>query len=288
MGALFNMKVLVLGGQGMAGHVIKEYFTKDPKYQVTYTSRDPNDKMALYLDVTDLTSLEEIMDKVKPDITINCIGILNDRASDNTKLAFQVNSVFPHQLVKLTERNNGKLIHISTDCVFSGVKGDYTEDDIPDSTTIYGQSKHLGEIISEKHLTIRTSIIGPELKDDGIGLFLWFMKQKGEIKGYEKVLWNGVTTLELAKALETMVQNNITGLYHLGSEEKISKLALLKLISEIFEKNDVEIIPDSSIVLDRTIKNRRSDFKYQVPTYEKMLVELREWMRYQKTNGPIG
>ncbi|MEK4064914.1 dTDP-4-dehydrorhamnose reductase family protein [Peribacillus sp. FSL R5-0717] len=275
------MKVLVLGGQGMAGHVIKEYFTQDPKYRVTYTSRDPNDKKGLYLDVTDLTSLEEIMDKVKPDITINCIGILNEHASDNTKLAFQVNSVFPHQLVKLAERNNGKLIHISTDCVFSGTKGDYTEADIPDSSTIYGQSKHLGEIISEKHLTIRTSIIGPELKENGIGLFLWFMKQKGEIKGYEKVLWNGVTTLELAKALDTMIQKDITGLYHLGADEKISKAALLKLISEIFEKNDVEIIPDSNIVLDRTIKNRRSDFKYQVPPYENMLVELREWLRNQ-------
>ena len=228
------------------------------------------------------------MDKVKPDITINCIGILNDHASDNTKLAFQVNSVFPHQLVKLSERNNGKLIHISTDCVFSGRKGDYTENDFPDSTTIYGQSKHLGEIISEKHLTIRTSIIGPELKNDGIGLFLWFMKQKGEIKGYEKVLWNGVTTLELARAIDTMIQKNITGLYHLGSEEKVSKLSLLKLIAEVFEKNDVEIIPDSNIVLDRTIKNGRSDFKYQVPTYEKMLADLKDWIRKQETNRQNG
>ncbi|MFJ7938824.1 dTDP-4-dehydrorhamnose reductase family protein [Peribacillus sp. NPDC096622] len=272
------MKVLVLGGQGMAGHVIKEYFTQDPKYQVTYTSRDINDKKGLYLDVTDLTSLEEIMDKVKPDITINCIGILNEHASDNTKLAFQVNSVFPHQLVKLTERNNGKLIHISTDCVFSGVKGDYTEDDIPDSTTIYGQSKHLGEIISQKHLTIRTSIIGPELKEDGIGLFLWFMKQKGEIKGYEKVLWNGVTTLELAKAIEVLIENKVTGLYHLGCENKVSKYNLLKLIKRTFNKTDVEILPDSQMVLDRTIKNTRNDFYYQIPPYEQMLKELKSWM----------
>lgn len=282
------MKVLVLGGQGMAGHVIKEYFTQDPKYQVSYTSRDPNDNKGLYLDVTDVTSLEEIMDKVKPDITINCIGILNEHASDNTKLAFQVNSVFPHQLVKLTERNNGKLIHISTDCVFSGSKGDYTENDVPDSSTIYGQSKHLGEIISEKHLTIRTSIIGPELKENGIGLFLWFMKQKGEIKGYEKVLWNGVTTLELAKALDTMIQKNITGLYHLGSDEKISKAALLTLIQQIFKKTDVEIIPDSFINLDRTIKNTRNDFQYKLPTYEEMLVELRNWMRKKEENKSIG
>ncbi|MFJ7753801.1 dTDP-4-dehydrorhamnose reductase family protein [Peribacillus muralis] len=272
------MKVLVLGGQGMAGHVIKDYFTQDSKYHVTYTTRDPNDKKGLYLDVTDVTSLEEIMEKVKPDITINCIGILNDHASDNTKLAFQVNSVFPHQLVKLTERNNGKLIHISTDCVFSGKKGDYTEEDIPDSSTIYGQSKHLGEIISDKHLTIRTSIIGPELKENGIGLFLWFMKQKGKINGFEKVLWNGVTTLELAKVLDKMIQQEITGLYHLGSDEKISKAALLKLLQRTFHKNDVEIMPDSSMHLDRTIKNTRNDFQYKMPTYQKMLDELGEWM----------
>ncbi|AOH55189.1 NAD(P)-dependent oxidoreductase [Peribacillus muralis] len=272
------MKVLVLGGQGMAGHVIKDYFTQDSKYHVTYTTRDPNDKKGLYLDVTDVTSLEEIMEKVKPDITINCIGILNDHASDNTKLAFQVNSVFPHQLVKLTERNNGKLIHISTDCVFSGKKGDYTEEDIPDSSTIYGQSKHLGEIISDKHLTIRTSIIGPELKENGIGLFLWFMKQKGKINGFEKVLWNGVTTLELAKVLDKMIQQKITGLYHLGSDEKISKAALLELLQQTFHKNDVEIMPDSSMHLDRTIKNTRNDFQYNMPTYQKMLDELGEWM----------
>ncbi|CAH0300450.1 dTDP-4-dehydrorhamnose reductase [Peribacillus frigoritolerans] len=277
------MKLLILGGQGMAGHMLKAYFIQNPQYQVFYTSRDLNDKKSLYLDVTDLTRLEEIIDTIKPDITINCIGILNEHASNNTKLAFQVNSVFPHQLVKLTERNGGKLIHISTDCVFSGTKGDYTESDIPDSTTIYGQSKHLGEIITEKHLTIRTSIIGPELKENGIGLFLWFMNQKGLVKGFEKVLWNGVTTLELAKAVDTMIQMNITGLYHLGSEEKVSKLVLLKMISEIFEKKDVEIIPDSNLVLDRTIKNTRTDFQYQVLPYEKMLEELKEWLR----NKPV-
>ncbi|MET1179237.1 SDR family oxidoreductase [Peribacillus simplex] len=272
------MKLLILGGQGMAGHMLKAYFIQKPQYQVFYTSRDLNDKKSLYLDVTDLTKLEEIIDSIKPDITINCIGILNEHASNNTKLAFQVNSVFPHQLVKLTERYGGKLIHISTDCVFSGTKGDYTEADIPDSTTIYGQSKHLGEIKTEKHLTIRTSIIGPELKEDGIGLFLWFMKQKGEIKGFEKVLWNGVTTLELAKAIEAMIKNNVTGLYHLGSEDKLSKYTLLKIIKESFNKTDVEIIPDSNIVLDRTIKSTRNDFYYQIPTYEYMLRDLKSWM----------
>ncbi len=272
------MKVLILGGKGMAGHVITAYFQQNPQYKVFYTSRDPEDKDSIYLDITIPTKLEEIIESIKPDIIVNCIGILNDHASNNPKLAFQVNSLLPHELVKLTERNNGKLIHISTDCVFSGTKGNYTEVDIPDGTSFYAQSKQLGEIISDKHLTIRTSIIGPELKDDGIGLFQWFMKQRDQIIGYEKVLWNGVTTLELAKAIEALIENNVTGLYHLGSENKVSKYNLLKLIKRTFNKTDVEILPDSHIVLDRTIKNTRNDFYYQIPTYEHMLKELKSWM----------
>ncbi|KAA9013576.1 dTDP-4-dehydrorhamnose reductase family protein [Niallia endozanthoxylica] len=275
------MKILILGGKGMAGHVITAYLKQKPEYHVQYTSRDQNDKDGIYLDVTDSTKLEEIIESLKPDITVNCIGILNDQASQNTKMAFQVNSLLPHQLVKLTERNNGKLIHISTDCVFLGTKGEYTEKDIPDGTSFYAQSKQLGEIISDKHLTIRTSIIGPELKENGIGLFLWFMKQKGKIKGYEKVYWNGVTTLELAKAIETMIKHKITGLYHLGSENKISKHMLLKLIQKTFEKTDVEIVPDSEIVQDRSIKNTRTDFQYPIPPYEEMLLELKDWMDRQ-------
>ncbi|AZV59563.1 dTDP-4-dehydrorhamnose reductase family protein [Peribacillus frigoritolerans] len=272
------MKVLILGGKGMAGHVITAYFQQNPQYKVFYTSRDPEDKDSIYLDITIPTKLEEIIESLKPDIIVNCIGILNDHASNNPKLAFQVNSLLPHELVKLTERNNGKLIHISTDCVFSGTKGNYTEVDIPDGTSFYAQSKQLGEIISDKHLTIRTSIIGPELKEDGIGLFQWFMKQKDQIIGYEKVLWNGVTTLELAKAIEALIENNVTGLYHLGSENKVSKYNLLKLIKRTFNKIDVEILPDSHIVLDRTIKNTRNDFYYHIPPYEHMLKELKSWM----------
>ncbi|MBY0159612.1 SDR family oxidoreductase [Cytobacillus oceanisediminis] len=273
------MKVLVLGGKGMAGHMIVDYLQRQPQYYVIYTSRNKEDKDGIYLDITDSLMLEEVINNEKPDIIINCIGILNDFAANNQKLAFQVNSLLPHQLVKFTERYHGKLIHISTDCVFLGTKGNYTENDIPDGTSVYAQSKQLGEIISDKHLTIRTSIIGPELKDSGIGLFLWFMKQKGTIKGYKEVFWNGVTTLELAKAIDEMIKQNITGLYHLSSEKKISKFDLLTLIKDIFNKDDVVIQPDSEIRQDRTIINTRSNYKYQVPAYEEMLLELREWMK---------
>lgn len=263
----------------MAGHIMAAYFMQKQQYKVYYTSRDSKDKNSLYLDVTDVKRVEEIIESIKPDIVINCIGILNEQASNNPLLALQVNSLLPHQLVKLTDRHQGKLIHISTDCVFSGIKGNYKENDLPDGTSVYAQSKRWGEIISDKHLTIRTSIIGPELKEDGIGLFLWFMKQTGEIKGYERVLWNGVTTLELAKATEEMIKHHVTGLYHLGSETKVSKYTLLKLIQEVFGKDDVKITPDQAILLDRTIKNTRTDFQYKIPTYKEMLVELRDWKR---------
>jgi dTDP-4-dehydrorhamnose reductase len=275
------MNILILGGKGMAGHVITAYFQQNPEYTVFYTSRDVNDQNGLYLDVTNSTELEEMIEFVKPDITINCIGILNDRAENNPMLAAQVNSLLPHQLAKLMERHQGKLIHISTDCVFSGTKGDYTEHDTPDGINVYARSKRWGEVMDDKHLTIRTSIIGPELKEDGIGLFLWFMKQSGEIKGYEKVLWNGVTTLELAKAIEMMIKHDVTGLYHLCSEEKVSKFMLLTLIKDVFGKKDVDIMSDSNIMLDRTIKSTRTDFHYEVPPYEQMLIELKDWMQDQ-------
>lgn len=275
------MKILILGGKGMAGHVITSYFKQKPQYEVVYTSRDLGDKEGLYVDVTNATDLEKLMEQEKPDITINCIGILNHHAEQHSKLAFHVNSVLPHQLVKLTERYQGKLIHISTDCVFLGDKGNYTESDAPDGTSIYAQSKQLGEIISDKHLTLRTSIIGPELKTDGIGLFLWFMKQTGKIKGYKRALWNGVTTIELAKAIEVFIQQDVTGLYHLATEPKISKFDLLQLMKEVFQKDDVTIEEDEVFVLDRTIKNTRIDHIYTPPTYRVMLEEMKDWIQKQ-------
>jgi dTDP-4-dehydrorhamnose reductase len=272
------MKLLILGGKGMAGHLIVEYFQKHSNYDVYYTSRNRTDPRSILLDVTNLASVKKVIDDLKPDIVINCIGILNGNAEKNIKDAILVNSLLPHYLSELLENINGKLIHISTDCVFSGNKGNYHENDLLDGTSNYAKTKALGEVINEKDLTIRTSIIGPEIKNNGIGLFLWFMKQNGPIKGYQKALWNGVTTLELAKAIQTFIEENITGLYHLCSKEKISKYDLLILFQRIFDKNNVEILPDTDITIDRTIISTRKDFEYTVPSYESMLKELRDWM----------
>lgn len=273
------MKILVLGGNGMAGHMIVQFLKKNTDYDIKYTSRIKDDINGYYLEVKELASVENLIETLKPDILINCIGVLNDKAEQNKMDAFLINGIFPHQLASLMERNDGKLIHLSTDCVFSGDKGNYKEYDLPDPVSVYGKTKALGEIKDDdRHLTIRTSIIGPELKESGIGLFQWFMKQKGNIHGYKKVFWNGVTTLELAKAIKEMVKQDISGLYHLCGKNKISKHDLLKLIQRIFQKKDVKILPDKVIQLDRSLVNTRSDFHYSVPPYEQMIQELKDWM----------
>lgn len=270
-------KILILGGKGMAGHVMYEYLRRQPEYEVRFTSRDKTDKRSIYLDVTDTISLEKLIASENPDIVINCTGILNAAAEQNPLLAFRVNSLLPHQLAAFMERQQGRLIQISTDCVFSGDKGRYTETDFRDGNSVYAQSKQLGEVTTAPHLTIRTSIIGPELKEDGIGLFHWFMCQSGEIKGYERVFWNGVTTLELAKATHFFIQQKTSGLFHLCSSDMISKLDLLLLFKSVYEKDDVQIIPDAGHVLDRTIVNTRVSPAYAVPSFREMLEEQRKY-----------
>ncbi|MFS0562185.1 SDR family oxidoreductase [Terribacillus sp. 179-K 1B1 HS] len=270
------MKILILGGKGMAGHVMYRYLRKQPDYDVYYTSRDRKDKSSIYLDAVDTLALEKLINSLEPDVVINCIGILNDAAEQNPLLAFRVNSLLPHQLAGFMERKNGRLIQLSTDCVFSGKDGQYKETDFRDGTSVYSQSKQLGEITAKPHLTIRTSIIGPELKKNGIGLFHWFMSQSGKIKGFEKVYWNGVTTLELAKAADFFIQEQTSGLYHLCPEGKISKHDLLQLIKEIYQKDDIQINPDAALVLDRSIVNTRQSPAYTVPNFREMLEEQKQ------------
>lgn len=205
-------KILVIGSKGMAGHMIKEYLSQKG-YDVYGAFREKEEKNLeaneFYLDAFDKEKLEEILKKVKPDFVINCIGILNQFAENNPDIAIYVNGYFPHYLDRLSEKYGYKLIHITTDYVFSGKKGNYTEDDFRDADSYYGRSKAIGEVNNNRTLTFRTSIIGPDINKDGIGLFNWFMKQEGRIKGYSNVFWSGVTTLELAKAIEVNLPKSV-------------------------------------------------------------------------------
>lgn len=273
-------KVLIIGSKGMAGHMIKEYFTQKG-YDVYGTFREKEEKNLeaneFYLDAFDKEKLEEILKKVKPDFVINCIGILNQFAENNPDIAIYVNGYFPHYLDRLSEKYGYKLIHITTDCVFSGKKGNYTEDDFRDADSYYGRSKAIGEVNNNRTLTFRTSIIGPDINKDGIGLFNWFMKQEGKIRGYSNVFWSGVTTLELAKAIEASFSQNISGLIHLVNNEKISKYDLLKLFSKYMNK-DIEIEKYEDYFSDKSLIRTKKEFNYKVPKYEKMIEELSGWI----------
>lgn len=274
------MKVLVLGGNGMAGHVLRMHLSKSGRYSVWYTVRQKtDDRQAVRLDVTDWPTVVRAVRLLRPDAVINATGILNEAAERNVQEAIHVNSLFPHQMAQLGEQMGFRFVQISTDCVFSGRRGDYRENDTPDGTTVYAQTKRLGEVTAGPHVTIRTSIVGPELRD-GIGLFHWFMKQTGKIQGYRNVYWNGVTTVELAKAVDwTLQKPEITGVVHLAVPKKISKYQLLVLFKETFKREDVTIEPYDDIVSDKSLVNTRADFTFAVSPYHHMMQEMAEWIR---------
>ncbi|WP_168122155.1 SDR family oxidoreductase [Paenibacillus sp. HB172176] len=272
------MKLLILGGMGMAGHMIVDYFTRQG-HEVFYTRRELSEDPGSYLlDVADVPGLEELLRKLKPEVVINAAGLLNDQAALRLQETVWVNSYLPQLLHSIADKFGFKLVHISTDCVFSGKDGNYRESAKCDGTTVYAHSKSLGEVNAPGHLTIRTSIIGPELKKDGIGLFHWFMRQEDAISGYSHVYWNGVTTLELAKAIEWSLAEKVVGLAHLTGDHKISKLELLTLIKNVFLRNEVTLFPDACMHSDKSLVNTRIDFLYTSPTYPNMLAELRDWM----------
>lgn len=271
------MRILVLGGNGMAGHLIKIYF-QQLSYEVYYSIREQcNDPAAIQLDLTVEKSTYTCLQNIKPDIVINAAGVLNQDAANRIKEAIYINSLLPHKLADYGNELGFKLFHISTDCVFSGLKGNYTEEDLKDGNTIYAITKNLGEVISDKHVTIRTSIIGPEIRKNGIGLFHWFMNQLGTIQGYQQAFWNGVTTLELVKTIDWVIQNKTSGLVHLTGTKSISKYDLLLLLQKVFNR-DIEIIPFNNECSDKTLVNTRQDFTYPVQEYESMIQEMKKWM----------
>lgn len=272
---------MVLGCAGMAGHVITHFFKSlSNEYEVIDIAKSDNlVRPAVVLDVTNFDKLEKLISDTKPDTIVNCVGLLNQTAENNPDRSILLNSYLPHFLEAKTKNTACKVIHISTDCVFSGAKGGYTESDFMDGKGFYAQSKALGEIINFKDLTIRTSIIGPELNEDGIGLFHWFSKQELRIDGYTNAFWSGVTTIELAKAIHFLSAQRIYGLCHLTNPVKISKYDLLNIMKMVFPSSRVtEIRPSGNYVSDKSLINTRADFNYPVPKYAGMIREMKKWI----------
>lgn len=278
-------KVLILGVNGMAGHRIYEYLNSLNKYDITITARDSYYQYTVPTDIfKDLDYLKNHINILCPDIIINCIGMLIKPCEENPDKAIYVNSYFPHWLERKTKNTQTKIIHLSTDCVFDGKpKGNNSENDTPTGVGFYAKSKALGEIINNKDLTLRMSIIGDELKENGSGLFVWFMKQKGKINGYNNHYWSGITTLELAKQIDKIIDTDLTGLYHLSPGGGISKYYLLKRIQKIWNKKDVDIISYSTDMIDKTLVNhRQKEYDPKIPSYDVQLQEMKDFIERKK------
>lgn len=268
------MKLLLLGADGMLGHVVKIYFDENG-HDVKTTSRHSDGDYQL--DITkNLSDVQNYIQEFHPEAVVNCIGILNKEAEDHHSLAVLVNSYLPHYLDEICTKNGAKLIHISTDCVFDGKKGDYTEESFRTATDFYGRSKGLGEVENNSSLNLRTSIVGPDIKPKGIGLFQWFMNQEDEVSGFDKVIWTGVTTVELARCIEKALINNLTGLRHVVNNQKINKYDLLNLFKEYFNKK-ITISRKSDYVSDKSLV-RTTDFDFEIPSYAQMVKEMADWV----------
>ena len=280
-------KVLVLGSTGMLGHVLFNYLEKMDRYELyDVVFKNKLREESIICDITDGAKLTGIIQQIEPKYIINCIGVLIKGSKDDPSNAIYINAYFPHFLVKTANGINAKVIHISTDCVFSGKKGAYSESDFRDADDIYGRSKALGEINSENHLTIRTSIVGPEIKTYGEGLLHWFLYQKQPINGFKKAFWGGVTTLECAKAIGAALEQDLFGLINLTNGSKISKYEMLLLFQGHFPENNITINGIDGKEVDKSLITQRSDFKYAVPSYEEMFAEMKDNIVKNKTNYP--
>ena len=242
------MKTLILGASGMLGHMASFYFKKKYHSDVILCSRSKTNKVILDKTLIKISEyskkqLSVLIDQYRPCTIINCVAITS--VTTNQKELNLVNSELPKLLVNILDNKNdgSQLVHISTNGVFSGKQGNYVESDQPDADDIYGKTKLKGEVVHFPHLTIRTSIIGPELMSNN-GLLEWFLKQENEVKGYTHVKWSGVTTLECAKFIDWAINQKMTGLVHLFSK-KISKYDLLNIIKKAYGKN-IKINPENN------------------------------------------
>ncbi len=273
------MQYLIFGVNGMAGHIIAQ-FLKEKGHTVTgFARRQSPICRTIIGDACNKRDVEDALNTAQYDVAVNCIGILNKGVDADLPRGIYLNSVFPHLLAEQLKDRKTKLIHISSDCVYAGTKGGYTEGDIPDAVSYYGRSKALGEILDGRNLTIRTSIVGPELKANGTGLFHWFMNQKGIVEGYKRVVWTGVTTLQLARNIEEDLKAQRTGLYHLVNNQTISKYDLLNLFNTYCRKTPIEIRENDKVVSDRSLVSTVAGEGFLVPGYGRMVQDMAEWIK---------
>ena len=279
------MRILILGAGGMLGHKLVQQLAGDGTVVAAFRDAAPYRALEPFrraeiidgIDAYDLSTIESAIQSSKPDVVINCIGIVKQLAEANDPIAcLTINSLFPHRLLQLGRAAGARVIHISTDCVFSGSKGMYTEDDVSDAEDLYGRTKYLGEIAEPPGLTLRTSIIGREIRTK-TGLVEWFLANDGgTVRGFTKAIYSGFTTLALARVIRLVITTcpDLTGLFHVSSEP-IDKYHLLQLVHDAYGLS-IRVTPDASIAIDRSLNSDRFRQRtgFQPPAWPEMIAEM--------------
>ena len=260
-------KVLVLGATGMLGNAVFRLFAASPGFQTWGSARSGGLVLRLPaahqlqivsgVDVENVDHLTRLFALTRPDVVINCIGLVKQLAeADDPLAAIPINALLPHRLARLCDVAGARLIHVSTDCVFTGTKGMYLEDDASDAKDLYGRSKYLGEVDYPHAVTLRTSIIGHEL-NSAHGLVGWFLAQQGGVKGFTRAIFSGLPTIELARVIRDVVipSPELHGVHHV-SAEPISKYELLCLVAQVYGKT-IEVTPDDNLAIDRSLDSSR-------------------------------
>ena len=279
------MRILILGGTGMLGHRL--WMDLSPIHETHVAIRGSGEQVPVRrelprgllhegVDAASFARVAETIQRVRPDIVVNCVGVVKQSPlAVDPITSLELNSLLPHRLAQACLANERRLIHLSTDCVFSGARGFYSEGDAPDPVDLYGHSKLLGEVAGSGCLTLRTSFIGRELRDRR-GLLEWFLAQKEPIRGYTMAIFSGLTTLELSRILLELVlpREDLQGVYHVAGSA-ISKHDLLCLARDAYGK-EIEIIPDSAFVCDRSLDGRKFAHAtgYRAPDWPVLVEEL--------------
>lgn len=282
-------RVLVLGATGMLGNAVLRLFAQSAGFEVMGSARsthalrllppDLSGRLVCGVDVENGDSLTGLFARARPDVVINCIGLVKQLAeADDPLAAIPINALLPHRLARLCEVAGARLVHMSTDCVFSGAKGMYTEADVSDAKDLYGRSKYLGEVDYPHAITLRTSIIGHELSG-AHSLVGWFLAQRAGVKGFTRAIFSGLPTVELARVIRdhVIVHPELHGLYHV-STAPISKFDLLTLMAQAYGKT-TPITPDAQFVMDRSLDSARfrQATGYQPPQWPELVRRMREF-----------
>jgi dTDP-4-dehydrorhamnose reductase len=274
------MRILILGITGMLGSAVFRLLAATPGVVLFGTARAAHAPvpagatLLAGVDVLDEEALVEALERAQPDVVINCVGLIKQLvAADDPLQALPLNALFPHRLARLAALSGTRVVHISTDCVFSGRQGGYRETDVTDAADLYGKSKQLGELVDYPHaITLRTSIIGHELHTQH-ALVDWFLAQQGGVRGYTKAVFSGLPTVELAHVIRDFVlpRPELAGLYHV-SAEPIDKYSLLRLVADVYGKK-IDIQPDAAVTIDRSLDSTRfrTATGYQPPTWPELV-----------------